>query len=318
MSHTGPVRLIATDVDGTVVTAVRGVTEATAAAFRAARARGASVALVTGRPLRWLTDVVADLGGVDGVVVANGAVVYRLPTTQLDGTQQLLDLRTIAPADVCDWAARLRAAVPGLSFGLERVTGFGAEPGYDLVGAPSGVTVDTLAALLAADPRVLKMIAKLPAAAASATDMSTDIATDMSTGDEPLPGDRLLSTAREVLRGLVDPVHSNSRHALIELGPPGVDKATGLAVLAQALGIARQDVTAFGDMPNDVPMLRWAGRGYAMADGHPDAIAAADAVARPCDEDGVALVVSGLAAERAAGSAAGEPTAESLMTETGA
>jgi hydroxymethylpyrimidine pyrophosphatase-like HAD family hydrolase len=51
-------------------------------------------------------------------------------------------------------------------------------------------------------------------------------------------------------------------------------------------------------MPNDVPMLRWAGRGYAMADGHPEAIAAADATAPPCAADGVAQVLERLLAER--------------------
>ncbi|GMA86882.1 hypothetical protein GCM10025868_21320 [Angustibacter aerolatus] len=54
---------------------------------------------------------------------------------------------------------------------------------------------------------------------------------------------------------------------------------------------------AFGDMPNDVEMLTWAGRGYAMTDGHPEALAAADAVAPPCHDDGVAQVLEALLAE---------------------
>jgi len=145
--HTGVVRLIATDVDGTIVTSDRGVTTRTAAAVTAARASGVLVALVTGRPLRWLTQVVDDLGGVDALVIANGAITYRLPSGFVDGTEQLLDRRTIPTEDVIVWAVRLRGAVPGIAFGLERPGGFGAEPGYEpAVGTP-GVAGFSIASL---------------------------------------------------------------------------------------------------------------------------------------------------------------------------
>src|SRR6266498_3556094 len=75
---------------------------------------------------------------------------------------------------------------------------------------------------------------------------------------------------------------------LVEAVAAGVSKATGLAWLAARLGVDQTDVLAFGDMPNDVPMLRWAGQGVAVADGHPAALAAADALTGPCAEDGVA------------------------------
>ena len=77
-------------------------------------------------------------------------------------------------------------------------------------------------------------------------------------------------------------MHYDPRGRLLEIGAAGVTKATTLALLAAEHGLGPDDVIAFGDMPNDVPMLRWAGRGYAMRDGHPEALAAADAVAPPC------------------------------------
>jgi len=288
--HTGVVRLIATDVDGTIVTSDRGVTTRTAAAVTAARASGVLVALVTGRPLRWLTQVVDDLGGVDALVIANGAITYRLPSGFVDGTEQLLDRRTIPTEDVIVWAVRLRGAVPGIAFGLERPGGFGAEPGYEpAVGTPgvAGFSIASLPELLAADSEVVKLLARLPMAAVT----------------DERPGDRLLEQARRVLAGLVSPVHADSRKPLIELGPPGVDKATGLAFLAESLRIEREEVVVFGDMPNDVSMLTWAGRGYAMADGHPEAIAAADAIAEPHGADGVALAIEELLTGRLAGTA---------------
>ena len=75
----------------------------------------------------------------------------------------------------------------------------------------------------------------------------------------------------------------------IEICPPGVDKATGLAVVVQALGVDPDDVLVFGDMPNDLPMFAWAGFGrVAVANAHPDLRAAADEVTLSNDDDGVA------------------------------
>ncbi|TMM29716.1 MAG: HAD family phosphatase, partial [Actinobacteria bacterium] len=71
-------------------------------------------------------------------------------------------------------------------------------------------------------------------------------------------------------------------------------KATGLAWLAPHLGVGQTDILAFGDMPNDVPMLRWAGHGVAVADGHPAALSAADAVTAACADDGVAAYLERL------------------------
>ena len=75
-----------------------------------------------------------------------------------------------------------------------------------------------------------------------------------------------------------------------------IPRAAALARVAGHLGIPAADVAAFGDMPNDVEMLRWAGLSYAMAGGHPEAIAAAKGVAPPCEQDGVAQVVEVLLA----------------------
>jgi hydroxymethylpyrimidine pyrophosphatase-like HAD family hydrolase len=75
----------------------------------------------------------------------------------------------------------------------------------------------------------------------------------------------------------------------VELTAPGVDKGSGLAVVAAALGVAATDVLVFGDMPNDVPMFAWAGwRRVAVANAHPDVLALADEVTASNDADGVA------------------------------
>jgi hydroxymethylpyrimidine pyrophosphatase-like HAD family hydrolase len=83
--------------------------------------------------------------------------------------------------------------------------------------------------------------------------------------------------------------------SFIEICPPGVDKATGLAVVADSLGVDPRDVLVFGDMPNDVPMFEWAGWSrVAVANAHPTVRALADEVTSSNDRDGVATYLDRL------------------------
>jgi hydroxymethylpyrimidine pyrophosphatase-like HAD family hydrolase len=81
---------------------------------------------------------------------------------------------------------------------------------------------------------------------------------------------------------------------LAEITGPGVTKAAGLARWAGDLGVGPTDVWAFGDMPNDLPMLRWAGRSYAVANAHPDVLAAASHRCPANSQDGVAWALESL------------------------
>ena len=96
---------------------------------------------------------------------------------------------------------------------------------------------------------------------------------------------------RPAVAHLVSTTHSAPTIALLEMAVPDIDKSVTLARYAADRGIDAADVVAFGDMPNDVQMLGWAGHGYAMASGHPDALAAANLVAPPFEDDGVARVL---------------------------
>jgi hydroxymethylpyrimidine pyrophosphatase-like HAD family hydrolase len=112
--------------------------------------------------------------------------------------------------------------------------------------------------------------------------------------DDLLPGDALLDLAAPVLVGVVVVTNSNANDSLLELSALGVTKATTLERLARRWGIGQGEVVAFGDMPNDVEMLRWAGAGYAVGNAHPMVLAVADAHAPSIDDDGVALVLEEL------------------------
>jgi hydroxymethylpyrimidine pyrophosphatase-like HAD family hydrolase len=83
----------------------------------------------------------------------------------------------------------------------------------------------------------------------------------------------------------------STNNGLVEISPVGISKALGVQQVARPLGIGSVEVVAFGDMPNDIPMLRWAGHGVAMGNAHSEAIAAANEVTAPNDDDGVARVL---------------------------
>ncbi|GAB3854552.1 hypothetical protein GCM10029963_47750 [Micromonospora andamanensis] len=106
--------------------------------------------------------------------------------------------------------------------------------------------------------------------------------------------DELLAAALEIV-----PPHlatlTQAGLGFIEICPPGVDKASGLSVIAQTLGVDPADVLVFGDMPNDLPMFRWAGWGrVAVANAHPSLRAVADEVTLRNDDDGVAVYLDRL------------------------
>lgn len=298
LGHDEPVRLLASDIDGTLVPRLGPVSDRTVAALRAAQDAGVHVVLATGRPPRWMTEIAARTGIRGHAVLANGAVVVELQRVG-DPDHGVVRTRTVPVATVLDIAADLRAELPDISFAIESVDSFGVEPGW-----PQAVEVELprapLTDLLARSGPVVKLLAKLPG--------GDPFARPGSDGDPDGPGahasastvgDDLLATTCRVVGDRGEPTHSGAVVPLVEIGPPGVTKAASLAELAAELGVDAVDAVAFGDMPNDVAMLRWAGAGYAMADGHPDAVAAADRIAPPCAEDGVAQVVEGLLLELA-------------------
>ena len=190
---------------------------------------------------------------------------------------------------------------------MESVDSFGVEPGW-----PQAVEADLpradLAELLRRSGPVVKLLAKAAEggdpfgppgdpAAREADGLAADPDGPAAHESTSTAGDDMLAVARRIAEGRGEATHSGSHVPLVEIGPPGVDKAATLAEVAAELGVDAADAVAFGDMPNDVAMLRWAGTGYAMTGGHPDAVAAADRVAPPCEEDGVAQVVEGLLAD---------------------
>lgn len=258
----GAPRLVGSDLDGTLVRSDGTISERTKAAITAVEDAGATFVMVTGRPTRWMK-VVAEQTGHHGIAVcANGAVVYDLHA------EQVLESFLLSASAGLEVARALREAIPGISFAVERVDlPFAHEPAYvprwDSADPRTTAHVDEL---LAAD--VIKLLAR----------------------HDDLDSDDLLAAAVAVVGDAATLTHSSS-DGLLEISAAGISKATGLAMLAAERGISVDEVVAFGDMPNDLPMLTWAGLGVAVANAHPSVLAAADEVTASNDDDGVAQVL---------------------------
>ena len=253
-----PPRLVATDLDGTIVAIDGEITDRTVAALRAVEARGVPVVFVTGRPPRWMGAVAERTGHTGVAVCANGALLYDLHTEQV-----VADFPLSVEVGL-EVAERLRAALPDIAFAVETLDGFAHEESYRPrwdVGSARGV--DHIGRIYA-EPAV-KLLAR----------------------HESMASDDLLAAAREVLGDLVELTHS-STGGLLEISAAGVSKATTLARVCEQHGVDAADVVAFGDMPNDLPMLAWAGQPYAVAGAHPEVLAAVERVVDRPEDRGVA------------------------------
>lgn len=265
MTKSSP-RVIATDLDGTIVRSDGTLSARTVAALARVERAGAMLVMVTGRPPRWMTEIAEAVAHHGVAICANGAVLYDLHT------ETVLQTREITPDVIAETVGRLRAIAPELRFAVEHPTGFVFEAKYALgrwdAEALGGRPVDD-------DELVNRSGTKLLAFHPDA---------------DP---DSLSEKAMEAVGDLVTVTHSSGR-GLLEMSAHGVTKASALAALCAEHGIESADVTAFGDMPNDLPMLTWAGTSYGVANAHPLVLAAVTHKTSSNDDDGVAEVVERL------------------------
>ncbi|MGY1652973.1 HAD hydrolase family protein [Geodermatophilus sp. SYSU D01119] len=261
-------RLIASDMDGTLLRSDDTVGEATVAELRRWAADGVPLVLATGRPPRWMRRI-REVVRTGTAVCCNGAVLLDL------GRFEILEEDALPPAVLANVTAGLRAEQPGTWFAVEYGLEFRHEPVYrprwDL-DAP-GVAEATLEEIVSAP--AAKLLAR----------------------HEDLPRDEFMRLVERVV-GDRATVTNSSSDALAEISASGVTKATGIAKVAARHGVGPEDVVVFGDMPNDIAAFDWVreagGRAVAMAHAHPDLLAAATDVTGTNDDDGVAAFLASL------------------------
>lgn len=256
--------MVASDLDGTLLRPDGTLAPRTARALRSAAEAGIEVVFVTARPPRWVTELAPHVAGHGTAICANGAAVVDVTSGAVlaeDG---------MPPALVARLAARVRDAwgAEHVHLAAESATGFAAERGYRSDHpVPEGSPVaDRIEDVLT--PCTFKLLVR------TSRPWSTSFAVDLADvlGDHGLVADS----------GAV---------GLGEVSAPGVTKAASLARWAASRGVPARDVWALGDAPNDLPMLTWAGRSFAVANAFPEVLAAATDRCASNADDGAADVL---------------------------
>ncbi|MEU2348360.1 HAD family hydrolase [Modestobacter sp. NPDC049651] len=269
-------RLVASDLDGTLLTSDGEVSPRNRAAIDACWAAGIPFVGVTGRGPRLLDTVRAVLGGRGLAVLAQGGYVVDLDTDQVLRTVGMSrQVATDVIGAIEDVAGELVVAVEDAAEQAEAMRPLRVQHGFDWPYPEPAHLLPRHEVLPVG--AVLKVFLRSPR----------------------LGEDELLARAREV----VAPDVAELTHAglgFIEVLPPGVTKATGLAVALEHFGVAFGDVLVFGDMPNDLPMIgavnAAGGRSVAMANAHPEVRAAAADRTSGSDADGVGRYVEAVLA----------------------
>jgi Cof subfamily protein (haloacid dehalogenase superfamily) len=263
-------KLVATDLDGTLVRSDDTVSPYAHAVLERVRATGIPVIGVTGRGPRLLALTRRDIPEADYLVLAQGGTVLDLTGP---GEPVRLRAATVPGIVVESLLESLEAAVGPLSVLVEALDSADAP----LWGEPNAAwrypdVVERRSRADALGGPVLKVFAYSAGRSA----------------------DELLAVARQLVPAEGVTV-TQAGLGYIEICPPGVTKATGLAVVAGSLGIDPAEVLVFGDMPNDLPMFAWAGFGrVAVANAHREVLAAADEITLSNDADGVPVYLERL------------------------
>lgn len=248
-------KMVALDVDGTIVDGDNVLSPAVHEAVVAIRDAGIETVISTGRATTGVLDTTGKLGFTEGYAVAsNGAVVFSYDPVEV--------LHSVT-FDASSAVRRVLEQVPDAIVAVEELgVGFRVNRPFPEGEVTGQLEVEDVESLIA-EPVTRVVIRSTDHSAEEFTAIVHDL-------------------------GLTGTNYFIGYSAWLDLAPDGVSKASGLEFLCDRLGIAQSDVLAVGDGNNDLEMIEWAGRGVAMGHGPDRLKAVADAVTGSVEDDGLA------------------------------
>ena len=256
--HDFELGLVASDIDGTLLAEWQPISAATIDAIHRCQDAGIPFVPVTGRPIRWLAPIAEQIPDLGRVVCLNGAVIYDI------AAQSVVSAHTLDHRIVEEIVSSITAAHPQAHFAYETLTGGLIDREFVTRRPRQAEVIDDVAELAVHD--VVKVL--------------VSIGTKDSQSLHDLLGPLVTETCHASF--------SDPENGLVELAPAGITKAQTLESLCEHLGVRRSQVMAFGDMPNDIEMLSWAGHGVAMGNALGSVKEIAAAVTDSVADDGVA------------------------------
>lgn len=264
--------LIGFDLDGTLLTAEKRLTEYTKDVLKRAYEKGILLVPATGRPLSGIPGEVLDLPGVRYVISANGGRI-------IDRKQQRLIYEELVPPDT----ARKILEIFGRYDALREIY-------YDGVGYAQEDFLKNISRYMEHPPMaeyVLNTRRPVPDIMAKFEKENRGVDKVQGLFVSVEDRDRALADMRDVR----DVSVTGALEKNIEVNAAGVNKGTALKILGELLHIRPEDIMAFGDASNDLAMIQAVGTGVAMENGIEEVKRAADHVAPPNDADGVARFI---------------------------
>lgn len=255
-------KAIATDLDGTLLRDDGTLSAYTIKVLQNLDAVGVKVIFVTARPPRWLETVRHAIGSHGSVICLGGACRYDA------ATQSIVSARGFVASTLAEIVRDLRQAIPGIALGIERATGPVFDHHYHSTwpipfDAPRDLVENRL------EEPVGKLLARL-------------------VDEKPILSEsEFFATVDRIVADRGSLAYSGAA-GLAELTAPDISKSIALAEWCQENNITPAEVWAFGDMPNDLPMLTWAGRSFAVGNAHKTVIAACTQLVGSNNSDGVA------------------------------
>lgn len=268
-----PPLLVASDIDGTLLDSRDRVSPRLKSALSRMIRRGVPLTLATGRPARWLQPVLEQLPVQPVCVCGNGAVLYD------SGRDVILadhGLPSDVQAEVVAIARSAMADVGPVGVAVERAGRSALDPAEEL---------------FVVGPTYAHAWESTEHGICEELEMMSEPATKMLLSNPGMASSELHAIIAPHIPEDLAHVTYSMPEGLIEVSAPGVTKRAGLEELASLVGAGPADVVCFGDMPNDIEMLRWAGIGVAMGNAVDEVKAVADEVTATNDDDGVAKVL---------------------------
>ena len=262
------IRLIATDLDDTLLNEKNQLTERTLNALRAAMAAGCGVTLSSGRMMEAMLPFAEKIGVNAPMLLYNGAMLYDHNTDETLYATRVPYEVALGVARIVEDAGSYVQVYPGKGYYctelLERTHVYARQ-----INVPAIPTHMPMSKWLEAHPGDVQKLLVIDTSAENA--------------------DSLQARLREAYPHGASFLKSKPHY--IEIMPEGVNKGASMAKLAELLGLKHEEVMCFGDGQNDVPMLQYAGAGWAMANGCEEARACTPLIAPPNSEDGVAQII---------------------------
>ncbi|WP_436795173.1 Cof-type HAD-IIB family hydrolase [Actinospongicola halichondriae] len=257
-----PVRLVVSDLDGTLFGPDHQLTDRTCEAIAATAASGVRFVAATGRSHRTALPRLAPAPSIETICASNGSATWDVAAGAFTVTRCIADETLPVVVDI------LRSSFPTMAFGWESAAGFGWDPRWLEERHHSPEHADPAWEPGEFDPDRHRGLFKI-----MAWDTRLKMAELAAVVSAQMPDDVVCTT---------------SGADFVEITGDGVDKASAVAAWCEAEGIDRSEVVAFGDQHNDITMLQWAGHGVAMGDAHPDVQAIADEIIGTNADDAVA------------------------------